>query len=98
MLRVPGEPSGWHSQDLLIASSRNQIRCAACRRKRKQVTAASALFLFGLRRVHPSKEASGLGRRFKNWSGPVKLHWKHWIIDTMVEAVISGARNRPAHC
>src|SRR5439155_3235729 len=41
-----------------------------------------------LRRVHWSKEASSFGCAFKYWSRPVKLHWKHWIIGTMMEAII----------
>jgi len=41
-----------------------------------------------LRRVHWSKEASGLRFVFPYWSTPAIKVICHWIIETMVEAII----------
>ena len=42
----------------------------------------------GLRRVHWSKEASSLGFAFPYWITQAIIIICHWIIDTMVEAII----------
>src|SRR6516165_6546931 len=42
----------------------------------------------GLRRVHRSKEASGLGFVFPYWITPRCIVICHWIIETMVEAIV----------
>ena len=48
----------------------------------------SVLFLFKLRRVHWSKEASSLRFAFVYWSTPRKKLSCYWIMGTMVEAII----------
>src|ERR1700745_3148612 len=56
-----------------------------CRRKHKQVAAASTLFPFGLRRVHWRKEASSLGCVTPHWTTPAINPICQWIMGTTVE-------------